>query len=181
MKKIIIAVLLTACTTSAFAEPDDFAMVAGKKVTISDTRKSLIQKFGKPKLDTATYYSSWEIPNDVSINATYHSGILENFEVTRIGTKAINNYIKVGGKTIYLYKDTINNALAKVKHACFELSDGSQVSNYTMQVASHNSGNWYQTALTVIDAGNIKALRNSKISSFNFGYGVSPLQENCNY
>lgn len=39
-------------TCCAFAEPDDFAMVAGKKVTISDTHAILIQKFGKPKLDT---------------------------------------------------------------------------------------------------------------------------------
>ena len=46
MKKLIIAALFTASTSSAFAI--DHMLINGKKVTMDDTHNTLTQKLGKP-------------------------------------------------------------------------------------------------------------------------------------
>ena len=59
MKKIVIAALFTACTTSVFAE-HAVVSFAGKKVTVEDTRASLIKKLGKPQYGDNSY-SQWTV------------------------------------------------------------------------------------------------------------------------
>ncbi len=187
MKKLIIAALITACTTSTFSKnadlgnaPNDYAMIIGKKITISDTRKTLIQKFGTPKFNSASN-STWELPNNVLISANYDNGLLSVSEVTAIGSKSINNYMTIDGKKIYLGKDTINTAIAKIKLGCFEKLDGSQVSSYFMYSDAQGDGNYYTASISSVGEPNINSLKKEKISSFSFGYGVDKSSAKCNY
>ena len=64
LSKTILLASLFVITTSAFA---DHAVVsfAGKKVTVEDTRASLIKKLGKPE-SGGTNYGTWTI-NGLSI------------------------------------------------------------------------------------------------------------------
>ena len=113
-KSILLAGLL-AVTASVFAKnadlgdaPDDFAMVAGKKITITDTRKTLIQKFGKPKTDS-DLYSNWEFPNNISITANYDHGALANLGASSLNSNITTNYVQVSGEKIYLNKDIVKS------------------------------------------------------------------------
>lgn len=187
LSKSILLVSLFAVTPSVFAKnadlgniPDDFAMVAGKKITIADTRKTLIKKFGKPKADSDSY-SNWEFQNNISITANYEDDALANLGVNSLNPSITSNYVLVGGEKIYLNKDTINTALSKVKNACFENMTSRGESIYEMFSDAQYGGDWYKTQFTTLGKGNIKALRNIKISSFNFGYSVESSQKNCNY
>ena len=81
MKKFIVAALVTVCTTSAFA---NHAVVsfAGKKVTVEDTRASLIKKLGKPQYGDNSY-SQWTV-NGLSIYANYNQYGVNNFSVSQL-------------------------------------------------------------------------------------------------
>ena len=153
MKKLMLAALLAVCTTSAFAEPDDFAMVNGKKITINDTKKSLIQKFGKPTKDDGTY-TTWTIPQNALISVNWDGVAIANFGVSSINTKITNNCINTAGKTLCLNKDTVNTAIVKVKHGCFDKMTSEEGTMYDMFINSHNEGNWYQSKISTMGKGN---------------------------
>ena len=179
MKKIIIAALLTACTTTAFAEPDDFAMINGKKVTINDTKKSLIQKLGKPTKDDSGY-TTWTIPQNSLISVNWDGSTIANLGVTSVNPKITNNCINTAGKTLCLNKDTVNTAVAKVTRGCFDKMTIEGETTYDMFISSHNEGNWYQSKISTTGKGGIATVRNLKIDSFNFGSAVQQT-DNCNY
>lgn len=164
MKQQIMAVLLAACTTSAFAI--DHMLINGKNVTVSDTRSTLIQKFGKPESGTAQF-SNWTVGN-LSLYANYNQQGLVQFSVNQLNTKPSNNYINVDGKAIYLGKDTIKTATAKLKHGCFNFDEGRQGSTYTMAPKTAVKNKLNIVLETTADAYDVKTISNLPINGFSF-------------
>lgn len=107
MNKHIFALLLTTFTTSLFAA--DHMLINGKKVTMNDTRSTLIQKFGQPESGTAQF-SNWTIGN-LSLYANYQKQGLAQFSVNQLSTSPSKHLINIDGKTVYLGKDTIKNSV----------------------------------------------------------------------
>ena len=128
MKKHIITILIATFTTSLFAA--DHMLINGKKVTMNDTRSTLIQKFGQPESGTAQF-SNWTIGN-LSLYANYQKQGLAQFSVNQLSTSPSKHLINIDGKTVYLGKDTIKTATSKFTHACFNFDEGRQGSTYTM-------------------------------------------------
>lgn len=128
MKKHIITILIATFTTSLFAA--DHMLINGKKVTMNDTRSTLIQKFGQPESGTAQF-SNWTIGN-LSLYANYQKQGLAQFSVNQLSTSPSKHLINIDGKTVYLGKDTIKTATSKFTHACFNFDEGRQASTYTM-------------------------------------------------
>lgn len=177
MKKLISAVLLTACTTTAFAI--DHMNITGKKVTMQDNRSTLIQKFGKPESGT-NQFSNWTLGN-LSIYANYNQHGLVKFSVNQLNTKPSNNFINIDGKIIYLGKDTIKSSTAKLKHGCFNFDEGRQGSTYSMipKTAVKNKHNIVLE--TVADAYEIKTISNMPINGFIFTQESIESNKGCNY
>lgn len=174
MKKLITALLLSASATSAFAA--DQMTVSGKKVTMSDTRATLIQKFGKPESGTAQF-SNWTLGN-LSIYASHPSKGLSQFSVTQTGRKSGSPVITTGGKTLQLGKDTIRTATDKLKHGCFSFDEGRQGSTYSM--ALQPAGQKYYIILeTTGDAYDVRTMAGMPITGFTFTKENPESSEGC--
>ena len=145
MKKLIIAISLTACATSAFA---DHAVIsfAGKKVTVEDTRNSLIKKLGKPQYGDKDY-SQWTV-NGLSIYANYTQYGLNSFSVSQLKPTPVT--VNVDGKVITLGKDSLRSIAAKIKSGCYDYTDGKQGSSYSYAVLSGAEGE-YQVIFNITD------------------------------
>ena len=137
MKKFIIAALVTVCTTSVFA---DFPKIIfeGKTIEPTDTRTSLIKKFGKPASGDNTY-SHWDKPN-FSMSASYDQYGVKEFGIAQLKSVPSNVQLKVNGQTITLGKDTINSAVKKFKYGCFDILDTKFNSNYSFSIAAGEEG-----------------------------------------
>jgi len=157
MNKHIIAILLTTFTTSVFAA--DHMSINGKTVTMSDTRSTLIQKFGQPESGTAQF-SNWSIGN-LSLG-------LAQFSVNQLNTSPSKNFINIEGKTVYLGKDTIKTATSKFKHACFNFDEGRQGSTYTMTPKTTVKNKLNIVLETTGDAYDVKTISNLPINGFSF-------------
>jgi hypothetical protein len=164
MKQHLIAVLLATFTTSVFAV--DQMVINGKKVTMSDTRSTLIQKFGKPESGTPQF-SNWTVGN-LSLYANYNQQGLVQFSVNQLNTKPSNNYLNVDGKAIYLGKDSIRTATGKFKHACFNFDEGRQGSTYTMAPKTTVKNKLNISLKTTGDAYDVKTISNMPINGFSF-------------
>jgi hypothetical protein len=145
MKKIVIATLFTACTTSVFAE-HAVVSFAGKKVTVEDTRASLIKKLGKPQYGDNSY-SQWTV-NGLSIYANYNQYGVNNFSVSQLKPTPVT--VNVDGKVITLGKDSLRSTAAKIKSGCYDYTDGKQGSSYSYAVLSGAEGE-YQVIFNITD------------------------------
>ena len=162
MNKHIFALLLTTFTTSLFAA--DHMLINGKKVTMNDTRSTLIQKFGQPESGTAQF-SNWTIGN-LSLYANYQKQGLAQFSVNQLSTSPSKHLINIDGKTVYLGKDTIKTATSKFTHACFNFDEGRQASTYTMTPKTAVKNKLNIVLETTGDAYDVKSISNLPINGF---------------
>ena len=156
MKKHIITILIATFTTSLFAA--DHMLINGKKVTMNDTRSTLIQKFGQPESGTAQF-SNWTIGN-LSLYANYQKQGLAQFSVNQLSTSPSKHLINIDGKTVYLGKDTIKTATSKFTHACFNFDEGRQGSTYTMTPKTAVKNKLNIVLETTGDAYDVKSISN---------------------
>lgn len=179
MKKLIITSLLTsAFSASTLAGMPSFTF-EGKKITVEDTRASLIKKLGKPTNGNSTY-SNWDKAN-YSISAEYDQYGLKRFSIDQLHTTPTTNIIQVNGTKFYLGKDSLKSAVSKLKQGCFDILDTKFNSNYSFIVRDGAEGE--------INVG-LKAeyVNQSKAASLNkpiygivFSYDELDANEGCNY
>lgn len=151
----------------------------GKKITVEDTRASLIKKLGKPTSGDVSY-SHWEKPN-YSISASYDQYGLQNFGISQLRTTPTTNIIQVNGAKIYLGKDSLKSAVAKLKKGCFDLLDTKFNSNYSFIVRDGAEGE-INVGLTAEYVNNSKtASLNKPIHGIVFSYDELDESEGCNY
>lgn len=174
MKKLIIAALLTACSTAALAE--DYFMVHGKKIGLHDSRKAMITKLGKPKVDAK--YTTWEWP-DVGIMAEYDQYGLEHMTINvKDGKKTNNASVVIDGQTISLTKDTPKTIQSKVKELCSELLDD-DLKMYRQSIRVGAEG---EIALVFsADGNNAKTLINKPVDAVELTYKAPLYDPQCNY
>ena len=175
MKKHIITILIATFTTSLFAA--DHMLINGKKVTMNDTRSTLIQKFGQPESGTAQF-SNWTIGN-LSLYANYQKQGLAQFSVNQLSTSPSNHLINIDGKTVYLGKDTIKTATSKFKHACFNFDEGRQGSTYTMTPKTAVKNKLNIVLETTGDAYDVKSISNLPINGFSFTQDAVASNSGC--
>ena len=186
MKKLLITALVAASTTSTFAI--DYMQINGKKITMNDTRSTLIQKLGKPESGTSSN-SRWNIEN-LNIYAEYNKNALADFSVWAVNNKPSGNYININGKNIYLGKDTIKTATTKLKYGCFGFNILSFKPYYSLTPRA-TEYKPYNITLTSIgedgivkdfdDQKGIKALANIPVSGFKFSITDPDMSQGCNY
>ena len=116
MKKLIIAALFTASTSSAFAI--DHMLINGKKVTMDDTRSTLTQKLGKPS-SNGKGYNEWKF-GSTQVYAAYGQYGLQKLSVMTTGNTS-SLVAVVNDKQIQLKKDTFNNVKSKLKRGCTDI------------------------------------------------------------
>lgn len=174
MKKIVIAVILIACATPAFA---DHAVVsfAGKKVTVEDTRASLIKKLGKPEYGD-NKSSQWTI-NGLSIYANYSPYGLNEFNITQLKSTPV--VVSVDGKTITLGKDSIRSAVSKIKSGCYNLDEGKQGSTYSYIIHAGAEGEYQVAFETTDDDFNLKSKIKNPINGVRFSYTNIDANKGC--
>lgn len=175
MNKHIITILITTFTTSVFAA--DHMLINGKKVSMNDTRSTLIQKFGQPESGTAQF-SNWTIGN-LSLYANYQKQGLAQFSVNQLSTSPSKHLINIDGKTVYLGKDTIKTATSKFKHACFNFDEGRQGSTYTMTPKTTVKNKLNIVLETTGDAYDIKTISNMPINGFSFSQDAVASNQGC--
>ena len=175
MNKHIITILIATFTTSLFAA--DHMLINGKKVSMNDTRSTLIQKFGQPESGT-TQFSNWTIGN-LSLYANYQKQGLAQFSVNQLSTSPSKHLINIDGKTVYLGKDTIKTATSKFKHACFNFDEGRQGSTYTMVPKTTVKNKLNITLETTGDAYDIKTISNMPINGFSFSQDAVASNQGC--
>ena len=175
MKKHIITILIATFTTSLFAA--DHMLINGKKVTMNDTRSTLIQKFGQPESGTAQF-SNWTIGN-LSLYANYQKQGLAQFSVNQLSTSPSKHLINIDGKTVYLGKDTIKTATSKFKHACFNVDEGRQGSTYTMTPKTAVKNKLNIVLETTGDAYDVKSISNLPINGFSFTQDAVASNSGC--
>ncbi|MDH1533214.1 hypothetical protein N5I15_12750 [Acinetobacter johnsonii] len=175
MNKHIIAILLTTFTTSVFSA--DHMLINGKKVTMNDTRSTLIQKFGQPESGTAQF-SNWTIGN-LSLYANYQKQGLAQFSVNQLSTSPSKHLINIDGKAVYLGKDTIKTATSKFKHACFNFDEGRQGSTYTMTPKTAVKNKLNIVLETTGDAYDVKSISNLPINGFSFTQDAVASNSGC--
>lgn len=177
MKKLMITPLLV---ISTFATADMPSITfEGKKITVEDNRASLIKKLGKPTSGDVSY-SHWEKPN-YSISASYDQYGLQNFGISQLRTTPTTNIIQVNGAKIYLGKDSLKSAVAKLKKGCFDLLDTKFNSNYSFIVRDGAEGE-INVGLTAEYVNNSKtASLNKPIHGVVFSYDELDESEGCNY
>ena len=175
MNKHIFALLLTTFTTSLFAA--DHMLINGKKVTMNDTRSTLIQKFGQPESGTAQF-SNWTIGN-LSLYANYQKQGLAQFSVNQLSTSPSKHLINIDGKTVYLGKDTIETATSKFTHACFNFDEGRQASTYTMTPKTAVKNKLNIVLETTGDAYDVKSISNLPINGFSFTQDAVASNSGC--
>lgn len=179
MKKLIIAALLTACTTAAFANDLPSIIFEGKVISPTDTRASLTKKLGKPKTGNQTY-SHWEKSN-YSMSASYSKDGLEDFGISQLKTTPANVQLKVNGQTITMGKDTINTAIKKLKYGCFDIVDTQFNNNYSFIASS----GFYDDYRIVMDAEYVGGSKSKSANQPIFGFKMTTeavdASEGCNY
>lgn len=175
MKKHIITILIATFTTSVFAA--DHMLINGKKVTMNDTRSTLIQKFGQPESGTAQF-SNWTIGN-LSLYANYQKQGLAQFSVNQLSTSPSKHLINIDGKTVYLGKDTIKTATSKFTHACFNFDEGRQASTYTMTPKTAVKNKLNIVLDTTGDAYDVKSISNLPINGFSFTQDAVASNSGC--
>ena len=175
MNKHIITILIATFTTSLFAA--DHMLINGKKVTMNDTRSTLIQKFGQPESGT-TQFSNWTISN-LSLYANYQKQGLAQFSVNQLSTSPSKHLINIDGKTVYLGKDTIKTATSKFKHACFNFDEGRQGSTYTMTPKTAVKNKLNIVLETTGDAYDVKSISNLPINGFSFTQDAVASNSGC--
>ena len=175
MKKHIITILIATFTTSLFAA--DHMLINGKKVTMNDTRSTLIQKFGQPESGTAQF-SNWTIGN-LSLYANYQKQGLAQFSVNQLSTSPSKHLINIDGKTVYLGKDTIKTATSKFTHACFNFDEGRQASTYTMTPTTAVKNKLNIVLETTGDAYDVKSISNLPINGFSFTQDAVASNSGC--
>lgn len=175
MKKHIITILIATFTTSLFAA--DHMLINGKKVTMNDTRSTLIQKFGQPESGTAQF-SNWTIGN-LSLYANYQKQGLAQFSVNQLSTSPSKHLINIDGKTVYLGKDTIKTATSKFTHACFNFDEGRQGSTYTMTPKTVVKNKLNIVLETTGDAYDVKSISNLPINGFSFTQDAVASNSGC--
>jgi len=175
MKKHIITILIATFTTSLFAA--DHMLINGKKVTMNDTRSTLIQKFGQPESGTAQF-SNWTIGN-LSLYANYQKQGLAQFSVNQLSTSPSKHLINIDGKTVYLGKDTIKTATSKFTHACFNFDEGRQGSTYTMTPKTAVKNKLNIVLETTGDAYDVKSISNLPINGFSFTQDAVASNSGC--
>ena len=175
MNKHIITILIATFTTSVFAA--DHMLINGKKVSMNDTRSTLIQKFGQPESGSAQF-SNWTIGN-LSIYANYRPKGLTQFSVNQLNHAPSKHLINIEGKTITLGRDTIRAAAAKFKHACFNFDEGRQGSTYTMMPKTTVKNKLNITLETTGDAYDIKTISNMPINGFSFSQDAVASNQGC--
>ena len=177
MKKLMITPLLAISTFATAGMPS--RTFEGKKITVEDTRASLIKKLGKPTSGDVSY-SHWEKPN-YSISASYDQYGLQNFGISQLRTTPTTNIIQVNGAKIYLGKDSLKSAVAKLKKGCFDLLDTKFNSNYSFIVHDGAEGE-INVGLTAEYVNNSKtASLNKPIHGIVFSYDELDESEGCNY
>lgn len=175
MNKHIITILIATFTTSLFAA--DHMLINGKKVTMNDTRSTLIQKFGQPESGTAQF-SNWTIGN-LSLYANYQKQGLAQFSVNQLSTSPSKHLINIDGKTVYLGKDTIKTATSKFTHACFNFDEGRQASTYTMTPKTAVKNKLNIVLETTGDAYDVKSISNLPINGFSFTQDAVASNSGC--
>ena len=181
MKKVVASLMLSGlmltCATSVFA---DFPKIIfeGKTIGPTDTRTSLIKKFGKPTSGDKTY-SYWDKPN-FSMSASYDQYGVKEFGIAQLKSVPSNVQLKVNEQTITLGKDTINSAIKKFKYGCFDILDTKFNSNYSLSIAAGEEGEMN----VVMDAeytGKKSTSANKPIFGFKFNTNEPDKSEGCNY
>ncbi|OOW08321.1 hypothetical protein MF4642_14255 [Acinetobacter sp. MF4642] len=175
MNKHIITILIATFTTSVFAA--DHMLINGKKVSMNDTRSTLIQKFGQPESGTAQF-SNWTIGN-LSLYANYQKQGLAQFSVNQLSISPSKHLINIDGKTVYLGKDTIKTATSKFKHACFNFDKGRQGSTYTMTPKTAVKNKLNIVLETTGDAYDVKSISNLPINGFSFTQDAVASNSGC--
>lgn len=175
MNKHIIAILLATCTSSTFAI--DQMLINGKKVTMMDTRNTLIQKFGQPESGT-NQFSNWTYGN-FSLYANYNQRGLVKFSVDQVNTKPSQALIQIDGQVIYLGKDTIKSATTKLKHGCYNFYEGRQGSTYTMTHTSTMNKRHYVVLETGSGVFDVKSISNEPINGFIFSIEKPESNQGC--
>lgn len=175
MKKHIIAILITTCTTSSFAL--DQMIINGKKVTMNDTRSTLIQKFGQPESGT-TQFSNWTYGN-FSLYANYNQRGLVKFSANQMNNKPSKASLQIDDKVIHLGKDTIKSATTKLKHGCYNFDEGRQGSTYSMTPTPTVNKRHYVVLETGSDAFDVKTISNEPINGLIFTLEKPESNQGC--
>jgi hypothetical protein len=174
LSKTILLASLFVITTSAFA---DHAVVsfAGKKVTVEDTRASLIKKLGKPAYGD-NKYSSWTI-NGLSIYANYSPYGLKSFGINQDKPTPVT--VNIDGKIITLGKDSLASTVSKLKHGCYGSMFGRQASTYQFAVSSGAEGEYQVIFETISDGNNEKEIRKEPITGVSLDYDEFDANGGC--
>lgn len=175
MKQHLIAILLATLTTSTFAV--DYMLINGKKVTMNDTRSTLIQKFGQPESGTAQF-SNWTLGN-LNVYANYSPKGLVQFSINQLSPMPSKHLINIEGKPLYLGKDTIKTATSKFKHACFNFDEGRQGSTYTMAPKTTVKSKLNIVLETTGDAYDVQTISNLPINGFSFTQEAPESNKGC--
>ena len=162
MKKFIIVALVTACTTSVFAE--DYFLINGKKIGLQESQKSVIAKLGKPKFVDGGGSLNWGNYDDPEITASFSQYGLNTLSTSK-GSAVIN------GKTITIGKDTPNTSKSKVQHYCEGFDGGNSFRQYNQSTRVGSEGEIYISFGTYGDGNTSnKALMSKPIESISLGY-----------
>ena len=174
LSKTILLASLFVITTSAFA---NHAVVsfAGKKVTVEDTRASLIKKFGKPSYGD-NKYSQWTI-NGLSIYAGYSPYGLNEFNITQDKSTPVT--VNVDGKVITLGKDSIRSTASKIKSGCYNYDEGRQGSTYSYITHAGAEGEYQVAFDTTDDDFNLKTKTNRPVNGLRISYEGFETNKGC--
>lgn len=179
MKKLLITSFLALLFSASTIAGMPSITFEGKKITLEDTRASLIKKLGKPKSGNNTY-SYWAKPN-YSISATYSNYGLESFSVDQMRTTPTTNFIQVHDTKFYLGKTTLKSVVTQLKHGCFDLLDTRFNSNYSFIVRDGAEGEINVGLKTEYTNNSKSASLNKPIHGIALSYDELDTSEGCNY
>jgi hypothetical protein len=175
MKKFIIAALLTVSSTMTFAAEQASVNVNGKKITVDDTRASLIKKLGKPA-SGSNAYSNWMV-NGLSIYAGYNQYGVNELNIVKLNSTPVS--VTIDGKTITLGKDSIRSAAGKIKAGCYNFDEGRQGSTYSYITRAGAEGEYDIAFDTESDASDLKTIANQPINGLRIGYDGFDANKGC--
>ena len=179
MKKLIITSLLTSVFSASALAGMPSLTFEGKKITVEDTRASLIKKLGKPT-DGNNTYSYWNKSN-YSISASYDQYGLKHFSIDQLRTTPSVNIIQVNGTKFYLGKDSLKSAVAKLKQGCFNLLNTKFNSDYSFIVRDGAEGEINVELKAEYVNQNKSASLNKPIYGVVFSYDELDSSDGCNY
>lgn len=174
MKKMMIAALVLPVFAHAGLPSVTFE---GKKITVEDTRATLIKKLGKPA-DGTKDYSHWQKSN-YAISASYDQYGLRTFEINQLRPAPGNNAIVVNGKTFYLGKDSLKTAVGKLRQGCFDVMDAKFSSTYSFIVRDGAEGEINVGLKTEYVNNSKTASLNQPIQGVVFSYDELDASEGC--